>query len=93
MLNLTQLDLLQKYLKEQDIHYERIDNSWEMDSDGFHQIQVFDNEGNQIWDAVCHGFSYGHEDGLLEVMGLNDHKNDVEGDLTAKDIICKIEGR
>ena len=26
--------------------------------------------GDWDWDAICHSGSYGHEDGLIEVMGL-----------------------
>lgn len=41
----------------------------------------------RTWDAVCHEFSYGGKDGLLEIYGcLTD---DVEGWLTAEDIINK----
>lgn len=48
----------------------------------------------RTWDAVCHEFSYGGKDGLLEVYGsLVDVDgtllNDVEGWLTAEDIINK----
>jgi hypothetical protein len=47
------------------------------------------------WDAICHSGSYGHETGLLEVMGnivdLNKTGGDtVEGFLTANDILEKI---
>lgn len=47
------------------------------------------------WDAVCHSWSYGHETGLLEIMGnivdLNKTGGDtVEGFLTANDILEKI---
>ena len=46
------------------------------------------------WDAVCHDGSYGHEEGLLEVMGDPVCKNeydDVEGWLTAEDILKRLE--
>lgn len=48
------------------------------------------------WDAVCHSGSYGHEDGLLEIMGtiLTDEESEhdsVAGWLTAKTIISRIE--
>lgn len=42
------------------------------------------------WDAICHDGSYGHEYGLIEVMGLFDD-DDVTGYLTAEDILKKID--
>lgn len=52
-------------------------------------------DGEQIicgqWDAVCHYFSYGHEDGLLEVMGLPALcDDDVCGWLTAEEILAVL---
>ena len=44
---------------------------------------------NCISDAVCHGFSYGHEKGLLEIMGLVNEEevgDSVEGWLTAEQV-------
>lgn len=38
------------------------------------------------WDAVCHDYSYGHEKGLIEVMGIMDNE-DVVGWLTAQEIL------
>ena len=48
---------------------------------------------NRVCDVICHSGSYGHEHGLLEIMGLVDRKNagdDVEGWLTAEDIFKRI---
>ena len=44
------------------------------------------------WDAVCHNFSYGHDEGLLEIMGdIVDNEFDaVEGWLTAEDILKRL---
>lgn len=43
------------------------------------------------WDAVCNDMSYGHEQGLLEVMGsISNRPNDVEGWLTAEDILARL---
>lgn len=54
--------------------------------DGF-QIVVDDWD----WDVVCHGGSYGHDKGLLEVMGsISKNENDVEGWLTAEDILARL---
>ena len=43
------------------------------------------------WDAVCHSGSYGHEQGLLEIMGNIVRGDDaVEGYLTAEDILERL---
>lgn len=36
-------------------------------------------------DAVCHPYSYGHEDGLIEIM--SDQEDDVVGWLTAEEAL------
>ena len=47
------------------------------------------------WDAICHGGSYGHEVGKLEIMGdLVDKTktdDDVEGWLTAEEILERVD--
>lgn len=55
--------------------------------DGY-QIVVGDE-----WDVICHGGSYGHERGLLEIMGKYVYNtiDSVEGYLTAEEIIRRIE--
>lgn len=58
---------------------------------GGEQIIVSDPKTG-TWDAICHRFSYGHEQGRLEVMG-DITGGDVEGWLTAKDIIERIEAK
>lgn len=46
---------------------------------------------NCICDVICHSGSYGHDQGLLEVMGLNtDPTDDVEGWLTAEEVYKRI---
>lgn len=61
--------------------------------DGF-QVEVKDNKGKYLWDAICHSGSYGHESGLLEVMGeVNRNPNDdVEGWLNAQAILNRLDG-
>lgn len=48
--------------------------------------------GKQIGDAICHFGSYGHERGLIEVLGFpfSDEEN-VVGFLTADEVIHQIE--
>lgn len=60
-------------------------------------MQIFDglqvnypNKENCVCDAICHSFSYGHEQGLLEIMGLTEN-DDVEGYLTAKEVFKRIK--
>lgn len=45
-----------------------------------------------VCDVICHAGSYGHEEGLLEIMGLvdEDHGDDVEGYLTAREVFRRI---
>lgn len=92
---MSELDKLAEYLKKHHYRYVRIDeppvkvNEYlTMDR---HQVIVYNREGSWQWDAICHRGSYGHEEGLLEVMGsvTND---DVEGWLTADEIIKRLEG-
>ena len=47
--------------------------------------------GDWDWDAICHSGSYGHESGLIEVMGLPQCKGDVIGWLTAKDVLKMVD--
>lgn len=47
--------------------------------------------GDWDWDAICHGGSYGHENGLIEVMGLPQCQDDVIGWLTAEDVLKMVD--
>lgn len=44
-----------------------------------------------ICDAICHHWSYGHEEGLLEIMGLTENDDEVEGWLTAEEVFKRME--
>lgn len=74
---------LAKGLEERNIHYELkpLFDGWQIWCDD--------------WDAICHSFSYGHERGLLEIMGIlvdEDEVGDtVEGHLTAEEVLKKID--
>jgi hypothetical protein len=50
---------------------------------------------NRVCSVICHNGSYGHEDGLLEIMGLlteEELKHDsVRGWLTADDVFSRIK--
>ena len=49
---------------------------------------------NPVCDVICHEYSYGGKDGLLEIMGLVDEKksggDSVEGYLTADEVFERI---
>lgn len=47
--------------------------------------------GDWDWDAVCHSGSYGHENGLIEVMGLPQCQDDVIGYLTAEEVLNMVD--
>ena len=47
--------------------------------------------GDWDWDAICHNGSFGHENGLIEVMGLPQCQNDVIGYLTAEDVLKMVD--
>ena len=101
MVDLMQLNKLEKYLKDNGYVYERIDR---YEGDTFHdrhQLNVYEGRrkngafGRFLWDAICHFGSYGYEDGLLEIYGnIVDPKKDgdtVVGHLTAADVIKRLE--
>ena len=47
--------------------------------------------GDWDWDAICHSGSYGHENGLIEVMGLPQCEDDVIGYLTAEEVLKMVD--
>ena len=86
----TELNKLFKYLNEHGYHAD-MRALW-----GGYQVRTYDEADNLLWDAICHEFSYGSSDGLLEVMGLdmgdlNPKDDDVVGWLTANAIIKVLE--
>ena len=89
---MSELDKLENYLKENGYSYKRIDEN--ADTWGRHQIIVFGQDGKISWDAICHRGSYGFENGLLEIYGsIVDGEKDgdsVVGWLTADDVINRI---
>ena len=95
--DLTELNKLEEYLKANGIEYERIDEDNALKMFGCitkldrHQIKVGVTEaGPWDWDVICQSGSYGSDQGLLEGMG-SIFEEDVEGWLTAEDVIKKIE--
>lgn len=51
---------------------------------------IYPNENEWICDAIIHSDSYGHEDGLFEIMGLTENGDEVEGWLSAKDVLDRM---
>lgn len=49
----------------------------------------------EIGDAICHSWSYGHEQGLLEIMGLDvtieEYGDSVLGCLTAEEVLEHLD--
>lgn len=87
-----ELDRLQRYLELHNVRYERIDEEpTALHSIDRHQIIVFNAEGFRLWDAICHYGSYGYNEGLLEIYGIIVPNDDVEGCLTAREVIKKWE--
>lgn len=75
---------LKKLLDKNNIPYEETTNS----VGGSIQLW-YPNKNNAVSDAICHKYSYGYDEGLLEIMGLVDVDkigDTVEGYLTAKEV-------
>lgn len=85
---MSEMDKLENYLVDHSYIYDRRDLP-EYEGE---QIIVFNEYGRQ-WDAVCHKFSMGHKDRLLEIMGtiVRSFDDEVEGYLTAEDVIKRLE--
>lgn len=93
---MSELDKLEKYLRENGYKVERIDDDALKDYDlDRHQVIVFNEDGNRKWDAVCHFGSYGYKEGLLEVYGetvvFPEDGDSVAGWLTAEDVIARLK--
>lgn len=43
------------------------------------------------WGAICHSFSYGHKEGLIDVYGLPQCKGDIIGRLTADEVLELVD--
>ena len=56
-------------------------------------IIAYPSLNNRVSDAVCNKMSYGHESGLLEILGLVDEEktggDSVEGGLTAEEVFIR----
>lgn len=89
--NLEEMNKLEDYLKSNNVPYKREDRNGvkvfgEVLYGDRHQITGLDEKGEYKWDVICHYGSYGFEAGLLEFYD----GEDVDGFLTAEDVIRKI---
>lgn len=83
----TEMAVLIQKLKEANIPFELT-----TDAVGNPNNQVwYPNRQNKICDVICHKYSYGGEEGLLEIMGLTDNEDGVEGYLTADEVFSRIK--
>lgn len=88
-IDFQQIFKLKEMLRSEDIPFE------------FKEIKVFagyqlfyPNKENKVCDVILHNGSYGHEQGLLEIMGLVDEEkvgDEVEGYLTAGECFNRIK--
>ena len=96
----SEMDKLEAYLAEHGFHYDRHTRTANPVQPDYDQIIVYEMRGGsreRVWDAICHRGSFGYNKDLLEIMGsivdeVKDHDR-VKGNLTAADIIKRIEGR
>lgn len=74
-------DKMEKLLIENNIQYTRrsLYEGW--------QFYINGTDG----DIICHGSSYGGDDGLWESMGFDWDEEDVTGHLTAQEVINRLK--
>lgn len=77
----TEMYKLINLMIETDHHFKVVENM------NTPQIIFYDYNLNIIGDAICHGGSFGHEKGLLEIMGLDLEDDDILGCLTAEEVL------
>ena len=83
---MTQMNKLMNLLDIAEIPYEVTENL------GTPQVW-YPSRKNVVCDVICHQYSYGGRDGLLEIMGLvneEDIGDEVEGYLDAIEVFCRI---
>lgn len=81
---ITQVDKLIVMLETTDIPFTVTSNH------GRPQVWYPDDE-HPVCDAICHWCSYGHQTGLIEIMGLTHNNDSVEGYLNADEVFTRIK--
>ena len=80
----TQVDKLTTMLEATNIPFEITEN--------YGRPQVwYPNKEHPVCDAICHWGSYGHQTGLIEIMGLTHNDDSVEGYLNADEVFSRIK--
>lgn len=89
---MNEMRKLEIYLDDNGFYYVRIK------SPTLNQLVAVNENGEKLWDVICNKWSYGYEQGLLELSGslVTDDdiaKNDdtVVGYLTATEMIDRIK--
>lgn len=80
----TQVDKLIAMLETTDIPFGVTENH------GRPQVWYPDKE-HPVCDAICNWVSYGHQTGLIEIMGLTHNDDSVEGYLNADEVFARIK--
>ena len=80
----TQVDELITMLEKTDIPFTVTSNN------GRPQVWYPDDK-HPVCDAICHWASYGHQTGLIEIMGLTHNNDSVEGYLNADEVFTRIK--
>ena len=86
--DLTEMEKLINLLETYHIPHEVLPDA----IDGDPQVWYPSRDDN-ICDVICHKYSYGYDEGLLEMMGLVDEEavgDNVEGYLTAEEVFGRI---
>lgn len=81
---ITHIDKLITMLETTDIPFEVTERN------GRPQVW-YPSKEHSICDAICHWGSYGHQTGLIEIMGLTHNDNSVEGYLNADEVFTRIK--
>ena len=80
----TQVDKLITMLETTDIPFEVAE------CHGRPQVW-YPSKERPVCDAICHWGSYGHQTGLIEIMGLTRNGDSVEGYLNADEVFARIQ--
>lgn len=82
--NYTEMGKLEQLLQDAKIPY-RMDYVLGMPS-----VRYYGHNDELICDAICHSYSDGYEEGLLEIMGLTSNEDSVEGWLTSEEVFDRF---
>lgn len=78
---MKQMELLKRMLDTSGVPYEIYNHSI-FNS----EIICYPSKDERISDAICQYGSYGYEEGLIEIIGLTENDDEVEGNLSALEV-------